>query len=115
MIMDQLRLRAGITVPQLQQILEISQTTYSRISKRVYADEIGALQGSMDLNIQRIIRVLMLGFRTSVLETTTIKLQDVEAAEILVQLDDSLDAHETSVTPKCNLEQLIAAADGLML
>ena len=115
MIMDQLRLRAGITVPQLQHILKISQTTYSRISKRVYQEEIGALQGPMDTNVQRAIRVLVLGFRTLVLETTTIKLRDDEAAVILTELNESLDTLKTSVTPTCNLRSLIEAADGLML
>ena len=113
LIMDQLRRRAGISVPQLNSVLGFSETNYSRISKRVYNNESGVLQGVPELRVARMVKVLAKGYHLKVLFETTLKRPDIDMMRVLGDLSKTLQVATCDDLKDACVDKLLSAAGAL--
>ena len=110
LIMDQLRRRAGISVPQLDSLLRFGLPQYSRISKRVYKGEEGVLQHHSEQRVDRMTQVLEKGYDTDVLFETTLKRTGREIVAILGDIERTLPIREPNDYIDGKLGDLLCAA-----
>ncbi len=117
LIMDQLRQRTKISVPQLQTVFDISESSYSRISKRVYAGHIGSLKGPMDLKVQRVIGILVAGIDSKKISERTRKRKGDDIKDVLAEIEtfwNTMDqGFKTEYEP--SMKALLTRAEGLLL
>ena len=73
LLMDQLRRRAGISVPQLLHVVNISISNYSRISEKVYAKRKGVLHYAIEREVFKGLFVLRTAYAIGSISATTMK------------------------------------------
>ena len=109
LIMDQLRRRASISVKQLSGFLDLSESGYSRISKRVYDQEKATLQYEVEKRVEHMVRLLYSAYITGAISLTSMKQPDTIIA-ILEELDSELSPEVPEVLIDCNMDDLMEAA-----
>ncbi len=113
LIMDQLRRRAGISVPQLLHVLDIDISTYSRISFKVYAEDQGVLHYDIEQKVRCGLDVLTSGYTQKLLSPTTLKKKD-DVIAVLQHLESQLVANELVMLIDCEMDQLLGEANNLL-
>ena len=108
-IMDQLRREAGISVPQMHCLIPISESSYSRISKSVYAGDTSGLDGGTDIKVQLALRVFIHGFTTNVLSATTMKHSD-SIIDVLNDLKSTMPTHTLDPSVDVGVKVLLSKA-----
>ena len=113
LVLDQLRRVAGISAKQLQSIFDISPSTYSRISDKVYGSGIGSLNTETDLKAQRAVKVLMSGFTTKILSQTTMPQPDA-ISDVLLTIEQDMSDDEGVTLVDAKLSLLLSTAQYLI-
>lgn len=114
-IMDTLRKRAGFSVTDLRTILDVSESSYSRILKTLTEKPGVGLSSPMDVKVQKAVQILSHGYRTMVLSSTQGKFEADVAEAVLNQLRFEVNELECMIGPDSSTETLLQAADGLLI
>ena len=114
LVMDQLRRRAGISVPQLLSVLDVDISTYSRISTSVYGEHKGVLHFDIERKVRHGLDLLTSGYTQNVLKPTTLKMKD-DVIAVLEHLSRTVVASELEPLIDCELKSLLSKANNMLI
>ena len=114
LIMDQLRRKAGISVPQLLHVLDIDISTYSRISFKVYAKHQGVLHYDIEKKVLHGLDVLTSCYAQNLISSTTLKMKN-DIIAVLEDVESQLVTSASVVLIDCNIDVLLGQANNSLI